>query len=113
MPRDGLNRRQAFAAHTAAIGQGGLSALGGIAIQESMLPLAANLRRLILTFHNLLKIFRDPQPVKFTGNTGDTPLSTERERIPMKKRVSSKVNRKKGLFWSDFGSVLPVLSLIK
>ena len=55
MPRGGLNRGQAFAAHTAAIGQGGLSALGGIAIQESMLPLAANLRRLILTFHNLLK----------------------------------------------------------
>src|SRR5438309_2201191 len=50
-----LNRGQALTAIAAAIGQGGLPALAGITIQESVLPFAANLRRLILTFHMLFK----------------------------------------------------------
>jgi len=45
------NRRQAFAAHATAIGQGGLAALGGIAVQETVLAFPADFRRLILAFH--------------------------------------------------------------
>ena len=37
-----LNRGQAFAAHAAAVGQRGLAALGGIAVEKSMLPFAAD-----------------------------------------------------------------------
>ena len=51
LSRNGLNRSEALAAHAAAIGQGGLAALGRVAIQKTMLPLAANFRWLILTFH--------------------------------------------------------------
>ncbi len=45
------NRRQAFAAHAAAVGQRGLAALGGIAVQKPVLAFAADFRRLILAFH--------------------------------------------------------------
>jgi hypothetical protein len=47
----GSNRRQAFAAHAAAVGQRGLAALAGIAVEKSVLPFAADFRRLILAFH--------------------------------------------------------------
>jgi len=52
---DRLNRRQAFAAHAAAIGQSGLAALGAATIEETVLPFAANLGRLILSFHKIKK----------------------------------------------------------
>jgi hypothetical protein len=45
------NRRQAFASHAAAIPQCGLAAFGRIAIEKSVLPFAADFRRLILAFH--------------------------------------------------------------
>jgi hypothetical protein len=40
-----------MAADAAAIAQSGASALAGIAIEESMLALAPDFRRLVLTFH--------------------------------------------------------------
>jgi hypothetical protein len=50
-----------------------------------VLPLAANLGRLILTFHKFSD-FR-AQPQRF-GDDGNTPLYTERESISVKKGVS-------------------------
>jgi hypothetical protein len=47
------NRRQAFAAVAAAVGQRGLAALAGITVQKPVLAFAADLRRLILAFHKL------------------------------------------------------------
>jgi hypothetical protein len=47
------NRRQAFAAVAAAVGQCGLAALAGIAVQKPVLTFAADFRRLILAFHKL------------------------------------------------------------
>jgi hypothetical protein len=38
----GLNRRQAFAAHAAAIGKRGFAALARIAVKKSVLPFAAD-----------------------------------------------------------------------
>jgi len=49
----GLDRRQALATGTAAACNRGGTAPGLVASAESMLPLAANLRRLILAFHSL------------------------------------------------------------
>jgi hypothetical protein len=48
-----LDWRQAFAPHTAAIAQDAAAALFPFARQEPMLPLASNLRRLILSFHKM------------------------------------------------------------
>ena len=45
------NRREAFAAHAPAVGQRGLAALGGIAVQKPVLAFPADFRRLILAFH--------------------------------------------------------------
>ena len=45
------NRSEPFPTHAAAIGQGGFAALGGITVQEAVLPLAADFGRLILAFH--------------------------------------------------------------
>ena len=47
-----LDGGETLATDTAAIAQGSPPALGGLAVQEAMLPFAANLRRLILSFHN-------------------------------------------------------------
>jgi hypothetical protein len=47
----GLNRGEALAALAAAIAQNGFSALGRITAAEPVLPLAADFRRLILSFH--------------------------------------------------------------
>ena len=47
----GLDWGQPFAPDTAAVGQGGASALARIPAQEPVLPFAAYLRRLILSFH--------------------------------------------------------------
>src|SRR5258706_2523909 len=47
------NRRQAFAAHAAAVGQRGLAALAGITVQKPVLALATDFRRLILAFHKI------------------------------------------------------------
>ena len=49
--RTRLYRRQALASDPAAVGQGGLSALGRITVQEAVLPFATDFRRLILSFH--------------------------------------------------------------
>jgi hypothetical protein len=48
----GLNRRQAFASHAAAIGKRGFATLARIAVEKSVLPFAADFRWLILAFHN-------------------------------------------------------------
>jgi hypothetical protein len=45
-----------MAANAAAISQRGFAAFGGIAIQEAMLAFAPDFRRLILTFHFIIKI---------------------------------------------------------
>jgi len=37
------NRREAFAAHAAAVGQGGFAALAGVAIQKSVLAFTTDL----------------------------------------------------------------------
>jgi hypothetical protein len=58
-----------MASDTAAIGQGGAAAFGGIAVQEAMLAFAPDFRRLILTFHFIIK-FKRPLP-HFMGS--DTP----------------------------------------
>jgi len=50
-----LNRRETFAAHAAAVAERGAPALAGIAVQEPVLALAPDFRRLILTFHVLVK----------------------------------------------------------
>ena len=47
------NRCQAFAAVAAAVGQRGLAALAGIAVEKSVLAFATDFRRLILAFHKL------------------------------------------------------------
>jgi hypothetical protein len=52
----GLNRRQAFASHAAAIGQRGFAALARIAVKKSVLPFAADFRWLILAFHKLIRL---------------------------------------------------------
>jgi hypothetical protein len=52
----GLNRRQAFAAHAAAIGKRGFATLARIAVKKSVLPAAADFRRLILAFHKLIRL---------------------------------------------------------
>jgi hypothetical protein len=48
-----LNRGQPLTAHAAAIRQRRFAAFGRITVQKPMLPLAANLRRLILAFHKI------------------------------------------------------------
>jgi hypothetical protein len=47
------NGRETLAANAAAVGKGGFAALAGVAVQKPVLPLAADFRRLILTFHKL------------------------------------------------------------
>lgn len=49
------NGRQALAAHAAAVAQRGAAAPGGFAGKKSMLPLAPDLRRLVLAFHKLIQ----------------------------------------------------------
>ena len=49
-----LDGSQAFAADTAPVGEGGFAALGGITGKQSVLPLAAKFRRLILAFHRVI-----------------------------------------------------------
>jgi hypothetical protein len=45
-----------MASGAAAIAQSGAAALGGIALQKAMLPFASDFRRLILTFHFIIRI---------------------------------------------------------
>ena len=47
------DRRQALAAIATAVGEGGLAALGGIAVEEPVLAFPADFRRLILAFHKI------------------------------------------------------------
>ena len=47
------DRRQALAAVAAAVGEGGLAALGGVAVEEPVLAFPADFRRLILAFHKI------------------------------------------------------------
>jgi hypothetical protein len=79
-----------MASDTAAIAQRGLAAFGGVAIQEAMLAFAPDFRRLILTFHCIIKI-KQPLPL-FPGS--DTPLlrpnrHSELEKIPVEPKVST------------------------
>ncbi len=64
------DRRQAFAADPAAIGQGRLAALGGIAVEKAMLAFAPHFRRLILSFHVCRRFIR------FTS-TAENPSARE------------------------------------
>jgi hypothetical protein len=48
----GLNRSQTFATHATAVRKDAPAAFAGVAVQKSMLPLAAHLGGLILAFHN-------------------------------------------------------------
>lgn len=50
--RHNSDRRQALATHPATVPQNGPPALRGIAAQKPVLPFAANLGRLILSFHS-------------------------------------------------------------
>jgi len=52
------NRRQALAPRAAAAGDGGSTTLGFVARAKTMLALAANFRRLVLAYHNSVKLFR-------------------------------------------------------
>jgi hypothetical protein len=45
------NWREPLTTNATAIGQSSLAALGGVAVQEAVLPLPADFRRLILAFH--------------------------------------------------------------
>jgi hypothetical protein len=87
------DRRQAFAAVAAAVGERGLAAFARIAVEKSVLPFAADFRWLILAFHK----FRFVSAWK-------TPL-TERRRVTVKRLVSRRgsivnkdVNGKNWLF---------------
>jgi hypothetical protein len=48
---DRLDRREAVASDAAAVAQRGLAALARISVKKSVLPFAADFRRLILAFH--------------------------------------------------------------
>jgi hypothetical protein len=50
-----LHRGEALATRTAAAGDGGAAALGGLAGEKPVLAFAADFGRLILAFHKLLK----------------------------------------------------------
>jgi hypothetical protein len=56
-----------------------------------MLPLAANLRRLILSLHKKLRVARPAASAEW-ALPAETSRLTERERIPAKSRVSSGTN---------------------
>jgi len=51
-----LDRRQTFAANTAAIPQNCAAAFGRITAQEAVLPFPAPLRGLVLSFHKSIKV---------------------------------------------------------
>ena len=70
----GLNRGQAFASDAAAVAQRGFAALARIAVKKSVLPFAADFRRLILAFHKWFSVLPGERP--------------ERARIAMKRLVS-------------------------
>jgi hypothetical protein len=70
----GSNRRKTFATEAAAIAQDGPAAFGGFAGAESVLPLAADFGRLILSFH------------KF--NFVCAPAPNEQRSIAIKRQVS-------------------------
>jgi hypothetical protein len=50
------DRREAFAALPTAVPQNRAPAFAGIAAQKAVLSLAANFRRLILTFHAMIQL---------------------------------------------------------
>jgi hypothetical protein len=60
--RMALYRRQAFAAHATAVGQRGLAALGGVAVEKPVLAFAADFRRLILAFHKFKSMVSGKKP---------------------------------------------------
>jgi hypothetical protein len=68
------NRSQALATGTTAARNRGGSALGLVAPAESMLALAANLRRLVLAFHNSVNLFPSLDRANANGRlqTGQT-----------------------------------------
>jgi hypothetical protein len=68
-----------MASHTAAVTKGGAAALGGIAIQEAMLAFAPDFRRLILTFHFIIKI-KEPLP-RFSWGATPPPAANPRFRV--------------------------------
>jgi hypothetical protein len=62
MPKS--NGSQPLATHPAPIGESGFAALGGITVQESVLPFAADFGRLILAFHKKLNPWRGENRAK-------------------------------------------------
>jgi hypothetical protein len=65
------DRRQAFAAVAAAVGERGLAALARIAVEKSVLPFAADFRWLILAFHKLNLVARWHGKTPFDGAAQD------------------------------------------
>jgi hypothetical protein len=63
----GSDGRQALAPDPAAVPQRGSATAGGFARQKTMLPFAANLRRLILSFHS--------QPIRSAASMAPQPRS--------------------------------------
>jgi hypothetical protein len=61
-----LDRRQALAANSTPVAQYGPAALGRVAAHKPVLPLAAYLRRLILSFHKICSARTPPRPIRLT-----------------------------------------------
>ena len=72
------NRRQAFAAVAAAVGQRGLAALARVTVEKSVLAFTADFRRLILAFHKFNWLRAAAEKLRLT----------ERERVAVKRLVS-------------------------
>jgi hypothetical protein len=68
-----------MASDTAAIAQRGFAAFGGVSIQETMLAFAPDFRRLILTFHFIIKI-KEPLP-RFSWGATPPPAANPRFRV--------------------------------
>lgn len=88
---DGLNRSEALAAHPAAVPQNGAAALGGISTEKSVLPLSADLRGLILSFHIKVCPTRGSPGRNPSGSQSSVELScaTGGERVAVDQGVSS------------------------
>lgn len=84
------NRGEALAARAAAAGDDGLALPGRIALEKTMLPNAADSRRLVCAFHNSLNLVVGfPRLSVRLRIHWRNPEKIERERISAKKGVSS------------------------
>jgi hypothetical protein len=83
------NRRQAFAAHPAAVAEDGLAAFAGIAAQKPVLTFPPDFRWLILSFHKLVKLADLSVRVQGTVLPGKHPKS-KRAKISGKTSLSTR-----------------------